>query len=393
VTRRRRAPGDGTITRLPSGSFRARWRDKGGTEHGRTFPTRTEALDHLAAVRSDRRRGVSTDPRSGRQRLETFWARYLARSDLRPATRAQYEVMGRRYILPALGDHQLAAITRRDVADLLARLGAGGTGAPTIAAVHRILRAVLSEAVREEAIAANPASRVRAPTVEATARRFLSADELESIAAAVEPRYRALVLLLGYGGLRFGEAAALRVKDLDLLRRRVAVSKALVEVRGEAMEGPTKTSRVRSVAIPERVSAELPSHIDAFAAGPDGRLFTSPEGGPLRGANFRRRVWFPAIAAASIEPPAPRVHDLRHTAASLAIQGGAHPKAVQELLGHASIAVTFDVYAHLFDSLADDVAVRVDELARAAAESVASRPRHEPVETVTELRSVESSNP
>jgi integrase len=245
---------------------------------------------------------------------------------------------------------------------------------------------VLSEAVREEAIAANPASRVRAPSVEPSPRRFLSADELESIAAAVEPRYGALVLLLGYSGLRFGEAATLRVKDLDLLRRRVSVTKALREVRGEAMEGPPKTrSAVRSVAIPERVSAELASHVDAFAAGPDGRSFTSPEGGPLRNGNFRRRVWIPAVAAAGVEPPAPRVHDLRHTAASLAIQGGAHPKAVQELLGHASIGVTFDVYGHLFPSLADDVAARVDELARAAAESVASRAHHDHGQNVGQL--------
>jgi integrase len=162
-----------------------------------------------------------------------------------------------------------------------------------------------------------------------------------------------------------------------------------VEVRGEAMEGPTKTSAVRSVAIPERVTAELASHVNAFAAGPDGRLFTSPEDGPLRRGNFRRRI--PAIATVSSR----RRHACMTsvTAASLAIQGGAHPKAVQELLGHSSIGVTFDVYWHMFPSRADDVAARVDELARAAAESVASRPRHEPVETVTELRSAGSSNP
>ena len=96
-------------------------------------------------------------------------------------------------------------------------------------------------------------------------------------------------------------------------------------------------------------------------------VFTAPKGGPVRRSLFRTRVWDPAVRAAGIAEPLPRVHDLRHSAAAVAIQAGAHPKLIQEMLGHASIVMTLDRYGHLFSSVGEDLARRVDDLGRFAA--------------------------
>ena len=113
------------------------------------------------------------------------------------------------------------------------------------------------------------------------------------------------------------------------------------------------------------MTAALEEHLAAYAdPGPEGLLFPAPEGGFLRLENFRRRVWTPATVAAGVAPL--RVHDLRHTCASLAIAAGADVKVLQRMLGHASAALTLDRYGHLLPGQAQSVADRLDEMARAA---------------------------
>jgi integrase len=124
--------------------------------------------------------------------------------------------------------------------------------------------------------------------------------------------------------------------------------------------GPTKTGASRTVAIPATVAEDLARHFESV---PDGRLvFPAPMGGYLARTRFRTRTWLPAVAAAGIDPP-PGFHDLRHTAAALAIAEGAHPKAIQARLGHACIRTTLDVYGGLFPTLDADLADRLDRLA------------------------------
>ena len=100
-------------------------------------------------------------------------------------------------------------------------------------------------------------------------------------------------------------------------------------------------------------------HIEAFGVGPDGEVFTSPEGQPLHYANFYRRAWVPAVREAGLDPVTP--HGLRHTAVALAIAAGAHPKQIQELCRHRSITTTFNEYGGLFESLHEGLADRLEE--------------------------------
>ncbi|MDH4120004.1 MAG: tyrosine-type recombinase/integrase, partial [Acidimicrobiia bacterium] len=111
--------------------------------------------------------------------------------------------------------------------------------------------------------------------------------------------------------------------------------------------GTPKNHRERTVVLPQFINDRVAAHLTRTAGGPNDLVFTAPGGGPLRVSNFRKKVWLPATAASN-SPAGLRVHDLRHTAASLAISAGASIKAVQQMCGHSSVTITLDLYAHLY---------------------------------------------
>jgi integrase len=174
----------------------------------------------------------------------------------------------------------------------------------------------------------------------------------------VGAQYRALILVLGFCGLRWGEVAALRVKRVDLLRRRLTVAESVTEVRGRLVWGTPKSHATRSVPIPRSLTSAFAEVM--AGKGPDDLVFTTWRGNPLRNLNFRRDVFDRAAEDAGVKDLTP--HELRHTAASLAVSAGANVKSVQRMLGHASAAMTLDVYSGLFDDDLDGVADRMDSL-------------------------------
>ena len=198
-------------------------------------------------------------------------------------------------------------------------------------------------------------------------KRFLTHDQVQALAEACPP-YGTLIRVLAYAGLRWGEVVALTAGRVDLGRRRIEVVEAITEVHGRVVIGTTKNHQRRSVPIPRFLADELATHIAGKA--PGDLLFTAPEGGVLRNTNFRPRFFDPAAEKAGLPGLTP--HELRHTAASLAIAAGANVKAVQQMLGHASAAMTLDIYAGLF---ADDLDAVADQLDRAFARTNADQMR------------------
>jgi integrase len=191
---------------------------------------------------------------------------------------------------------------------------------------------------------------------------FLNAEQVRQLAEATPHHYRLLVYMAAYTGLRAGELAGLRRKDVDLLRGVVQVRQALKQLDPPVFGG-TKTGKARTVTLPKFLRTMLTDHLAGAIPGgasADALIFTSPEGGILRHGLFMRRVWYPTIKGdkkRKLKPALPaelhalRFHDLRHTCASLLIAQGAHPKIIQERLGHASITTTMNRYGHLFDGL------------------------------------------
>jgi integrase len=207
---------------------------------------------------------------------------------------------------------------------------------------------------------------MRLPRLERKEAPYLEPSTVDLIAAELVQPYCLLIRLLGTAGLRFGEAAALRRRSVDLLGRRIIVSESLAEVGGHHVFGPTKSHAQRRVPITKSIGAALEQHLDGHVGkDPAALVFTSPEGAALRHSTFRMRHWLPALKRAGV--PATGIHVLRHSAAAAMIRAGATPKAVQTILGHASAAFTLTVYGHIFDADLDEVA---DALERTANVSV-----------------------
>jgi integrase len=353
-----------SIAKRDDGRWRARYRDPAGKEHARHFPRKVDAQRWLDGVTTAVQTGTYVDPGRSRVTVGAWSARWLAaQGQLKPSTRARYEGILRVQVMPTWGTVALSDVTHADIASWVSSLDLAPA---TVRQAHRVLSLVLRLAVRDGRIARNPADRVPLPRAAKPDKRFLTHAEVDALAEAAGDHALA-IRVLAYCGLRFGELAALRVRRVDLLRRRIEIAEAVTEVGGRAVFGTPKTHQRRSVPLRRSLVDALGEQMAGKA--PDDYVFPADKGGVIRLRNWRRQVFDPAARAAGLPCVTPL--DLRHTAASLAVSAGANVKAVQRLLGHASAAMTLDVYAGLFDDDLDALADRLDEgSARALADSL-----------------------
>ena len=358
------------IKRLDSGKWQARYRDTERRERARNFRTKVEAQRWLDEQTADLVRGDWRDPRSGRVTvgdLAETW--YGTTASLKPSTRLSYRSLIDAWVLPRWAEIEVRRIEHGAVAAWTAEV-AGRTSASTTRKVIGVLRSVLELAVRDHRIPSNPVVGVSLPRLPVTEQRFLRADDLEALADAMtSERDRVLTLLLGWTGVRFGEAAALRVESVDTLRRRARISAAVAEVRGRTIIGTPKTHSARTIALPAFLAQILGKYLGTVPR--DGLVFPDRVGGPLRVTAWHRRAFTPAAQDSGLVPPKLRVHDLRHTAASLQIASGAGVKLVQRQLGHLTATMTLDCYSHLFPDELDALSNALDGLrTRTPADSV-----------------------
>jgi integrase len=329
----------GAIRRLASGRYQVRYRTADGRDvtAPMTFATKIDAGRYLAKVEADLLRGEWADPRLGRTTFGEWTDRWLASTvNLRANTKAGYHTTLSRYLRPAFDSYPLGRIDVLTIRTWLARLEAEGVGQATRAKAYRLLARILGAAVEARYLAVNPCS-IRGAASDGTSEmRIATVEQVAVIAERVPARYRALVLVAAFGGLRWGELAGLRRKRIDLEAGTVTVAEQLVEVNGAFSIGPPKSAAGRrTVALPAVVVAALAEHLANYTEeSPDAFVFLSSRGRHLRRSNFNRRVWQPATQAAGIEGL--RVHDLRHTAGTLATAAGGSLREVMHRLGHAT---------------------------------------------------------
>ena len=298
----------------------------------------------------------------------------------------------RTHISPAFGDIPVSKITRAMLQDWVSGLAERRSASLTCTTAN-ILSGVLDLAVQDRRITRNPMDGVtlpRRPRKKAV-RTYLTAPQLMRLAdeclhgRRLGVQRRALVLLLGFCGLRWGEMCALRVGDVDYCRGRVEVRSNLVRVGTGWVEGSPKNGEVRSVPMPQVVAEAM--RVVTEGRDPEERVFAGPDGEPPRpqsvtGARSNRTWYASALRRAGVPMVSP--HELRHTAASIAVHAGANVKALQRMLGHATASMTLDVYADLFDSDLDDVARLVD--ATVAVECPAENNRVQNVSKTDEVK-------
>lgn len=348
-----------SVSRNPRGSgWQARWRDPGGRQRKKNFTRKVDAQRWLDQLQAERHRGQYIDPAAGKVRVKDValsWSRGLGH--LKESTASRYRGIVRHHVIPCFGTWPIGAVRHSDVRDWVHELSQSGLSAGTVRQAHRVLSLIFEEAVKDGRLAQNPARGVQLPRQARSDPRFLSPAEVGRLINATGGN-GLMIAVLAFCGLRFGELAALRVRRVNMLRHRLVIAESVTEVGGRLVWSTPKTHRSRSVPFPPSLAAA----VEAQCAGkcPDDLVFTAPEGGPLRMRNWRSRVFDPACRAAGLRDLRP--HDLRHTAASLAIGAGANVKAVQHMLGHASAAMTLDVYAGLFGDDLDTVAEALDGL-------------------------------
>lgn len=329
----------------------------------RGFKTRRAATDFLNSVEVSKLKGEFIEARRARATIDDLGPDWLAQKvDIKVSTRAALESCWQVHVRPKWGKWTISTIEQSHVRTWIADLASSGLSATTVKRAHGVLAGILDEAVRDRRILSNPCRGVKTPRKVSKQKTFLSHEQLHALANA-SGEHRAMVLLMGYTGLRWGEVIALRVRDLNLIRRRISIAENAVEVGSHIHIGTPKTHEQRSVAFPEFLSILLLKQ--AADKLPDALLFPGSDGLHLRRTrtDANGKGWF---AQAVRKAGVPRItpHELRHTAASLAISAGANVKAVQAMLGHKSAAMTLDTYSGLFP---DDLDAVADAMGRAGA--------------------------
>ncbi len=326
--------------------YKGAYRDHAGQKHCQSFDRREDAKRWYERAEADLDRGEWTDPRLRRILFRDWWPKYLeARPELRPKTRSLYGLHMRRYIMPAFGARLLSEISHEAVGEWLAEMSRDGVGAATRAKALGLLGAVMHMALVGRRIAWDPTVGHAVKVPKGRRGRPLTPEQVESLTEAIDGRYRALVYVLAYTGVRIGEAAALRVEDFDEIHGTLTIDRAVMEIDGRVEVGETKTeASKRTIGLPPWLRAMLSDHIAVHARG--GLVFPSPQGGLLRPNNWRRRTFTPAAKETGLAPPALRPHDLRHTHGTWLHHSNIPLKDAQQRLGHSNSRTTMDIYTH-----------------------------------------------
>jgi integrase len=306
------------------------------------------------------------------------WLPAIART-VRPTTFVNYRLHVERHIVPALGQRSLRSVDGSTLngfyAELLrkGRLKDNGPLSPTtVRRIHATLHRALKDAVRWGRVSKNPADDCDPPREQAddvVEMRTWDAHEVRFFIDAVrDDPFHAMWVLFATTGMRRGEVLGLAWRDVDLDKRQLAVRQSLVTVGYELHFSRPKTARGRRViALDEHTAAVLGQHRlrqlkhkETCVGYQDGDLvFCGPDDAPLHPSAVSKLF---KNLARSCGLPVIRLHDLRHTHATLALQAGIHPKIVSERLGHATVSLTLDVYSHALQSMQEEAAAQVGRL-------------------------------
>lgn len=342
--------------------YRARVKHHGREVATRVFDRKRDAEAWEEEQKRRLRVGEWFDPRRGRVPLSEVAVDWLeSRQTIKRNSLALEVGAWNRHIEPRFGKVPVASITTADVSTWVGRLVATGMAPSTAARYLGVFRRLLAFAVLDGRVTVNVAAAVKPPNAGYVKRegQYLTRDEVAALVDACTGEYADVVRVLAYAGPRWAELAGLQVSDRVRvpgeglrLQRTVMSSKD----KGALFVDNLKGYRSRTVPL----VADLVPVIDKWSAGKAAGdwLFNAPQGGPLSEPNWKRSVRW-ATAIRKIGRPTLRVHDLRHTCASLWLGAGADPKVVQRILGHASATMTMDLYGHLIDQNLWDSAKRL----------------------------------
>jgi integrase len=371
----RRGNGEGSISRRKDGRWEAKY-----TAHTADGPkrralygkTRKEAADKLAKVLADRASGYSFDTEN--MTLGQYLDRWLKDSDkgsVRTSTYERHEQIVRLHLKPALGRVKLSKLTPAHVQGLYRDKLDSGLSPATVQKIHAVLHKALVQALRWNMIPRNATDAVTAPRPAPEEMHPLSPVEARKFIEAVHgDKLEALYVLAVHTGMRQGELLALKWEDVDLNAGVIHIRHTLTRSGGRISLGEPKTKGSRRpVHLTGAAVQALRSHLERQLEDIErlgdlyrdhGLVFTSQVGTLINPSNLRRRSFEPLLQRAGL--PRIRFHDLRHTCATLLLSRNVHPKYVQELLGHATVAITLDTYSHVIPGMGTHTARAMEDV-------------------------------
>lgn len=324
----------------------------GKKQTSKTFGTHREAREFKSEIERQVQQGTAADPSAARLTFEQWHTTWMSqRLDLRGGTRDLVQGIARKHLVPEFGDKRLSAITQQDVQTFVA---SRDVSPAYVARIYGELRACLDAAVDAGYLHRTPCRGIKLPKAEQHDMTVLDQAQIAELAACILPRYKALVYLLAYSGLRIGEAMALTPADVDTKARTVSVSKTVTrdENARKTMNRPKTRAGIRTVPIPAQVATMLAEHMETY---PGDWVFTGGRGEQLRQNNFGGRTFKQAKekmnkrrAERGEAPLNFRVHDLRHTAVTLWIDKRVDLPRIAAWAGHVNASFTLRQYAKYF---------------------------------------------
>jgi integrase len=369
---KRRGHGEGSIKQRADGLWEARVSLEGGKRRSFYGKTRREAQDKLRGALRDIDAGLnlSADRQTVAQYLDK-WLSASAKPSVKVRTYEGYESIVRVRVAPRIGRMQLAKLTPLDLQSLYSELADAGLSARSIGHTHRVLHRALDQAVKWNILARNPCHGTTAPRPQRAEMKVLTPEQVRAfLAATVDHPAHALYTLAVTSGMRVGELLGLQWGDVDLDAGHLTIRRALQQQNsaGLVFVTPKTTKSRRRILLSQRAIDALRAHRDRQTfhrkqVGTEWRdldlVFPGPFGGPTD-PSWSRQVFYAALEAAGM--PRVRFHDLRHTAATLALMQGVHPKVVSDMLGHSSVGLTLDTYSHLLPAMHQQAAAAMDAI-------------------------------
>lgn len=367
----RRCNGEGSIYKRNDGRWAASVSLGDGRRKTYYGKARQDVSQKLAKARYEVQQGLPVVPE--KETVGAYLDRWLgevAKPTIRPATHEGYERMIRLHVRPAIGKIRLARLSPDHLSRMYAGLLSKGLSPKSVRLIHAMVHRSLKQALRLRLVAVNVSEAVDPPRLEHREFRALSPEEVKRlISAAKGDRNEALYILALTTGMRQGELLGLRWADVDLDGAFLAVRQQVYRVRGKWVFTEPKTAKGRrTITLPPMTVEALRRHrviqseerLKASDWDDTDLIFPNRHGRPMEKQNLMRRSFRPLLERADL--PRIRFHDLRHSAATLLLSLGEHPKVVQERLGHSTIMVTMDVYSHVMPSLQRQAAERLDSL-------------------------------
>jgi integrase len=323
--------------------------------------TRKEAFEALQKALHEQKQGIlATGPQQTMKQYLDDWLENVHKPTLRDNSYILYRMLISKHILPAIGHIQLQKLSPQQVQALYARKLQEGYAASTVRAIHRLLHKALSDAVRWNLVSINVCDRVKQPRSAKHNIQPLTKEQAQTLLEAAKGHSLEGLLTLALAtGMRRGEILSLRWQDIDFLEKCLYIHHTVNRIgkKGLVESEPKTATSKRKVILPQFVIEALHQQYTLreeirAKAGAEWReldlVFSNSLGGYIEPSNLR--VMFKRVLK-SAGLPDMRFHDLRHSAATLLLSMGAHPKLVQELLGHSNISITMDTYSHVLPSM------------------------------------------